>query len=235
MKQTQTFIFPIIFYNIRLYWNTYYFQSPECIHHTVLSEANRNVAHGRKTNRCDRQLSEGWYRFGGAAGSRINTVCRGYSSSCDTNWAGWMEGLHPTVAEGRITRQVCFGYTGGGCCQGAYTETILVRNCGLFYVYRLTPVKGCNLRYCGVWQHDDAMMMIMMIMMTVTIIRETYKILQWNTALFKNYASLLKRYRDNIPQEKKRTLHPYPSPQLQSQPNHANNSEISPWPSKSEL
>ena len=61
-----------------------------------------------------------------------------------------MKGSHPTVAEGRITRQVCFGYTGGGCCQGGFTETILVRNCGPFYVYRLTPVNTCNLRYCGV-------------------------------------------------------------------------------------
>ena len=65
---------------------------------------------------------------------------------CGTHAPGWLNGAHPTVAEGSVQRQVCFSWT-SGCCQ--WSINIMVRNCGAFYVYKLTDTPGCSMRYCG--------------------------------------------------------------------------------------
>ena len=64
---------------------------------------------------------------------------------CGTRAPGWMNGVHPTVAEGKVTRKVCYSWN--NCCQAS--NNIEVVNCGLFYVYKLSRRPGCNLRYCG--------------------------------------------------------------------------------------
>ena len=81
---------------------------------------------------------------------------------CGTDITGWMNGAHPTVAEGKVTRIVCYNYYGyygyygyyryygyyGYCCYRS--NNIEVVNCGQYYVYKLSPPSGgCNLRYCG--------------------------------------------------------------------------------------
>ena len=68
------------------------------------------------------------------------------SHRCNTDLAGWMEGNHPTVEEGVVSRKVCFhGYD--RCC---YKDVeINVRNCGPFNVYRLKKLTFCTARYCG--------------------------------------------------------------------------------------
>ena len=68
---------------------------------------------------------------------------------CGTNAPGWMNGGHPTVADGQISRQVCFHWN-SNCC--LWSTNIKVRNCGSYYVYYLhsTTNNGyCSLRYCG--------------------------------------------------------------------------------------
>ena len=66
---------------------------------------------------------------------------------CNTRATGWLNGNHPTVADGQVTRQVCFHWS-SNCCY--WSTNIQVRNCGEYFVYLLngTPV-GCSLRYCG--------------------------------------------------------------------------------------
>ena len=65
---------------------------------------------------------------------------------CNTQAPGWMNGGHPTVAEGPVSRQVCFHW--GNCC--SWPQNIKVRNCGSYYVYHLSGgTPGCQLRYCG--------------------------------------------------------------------------------------
>ena len=65
---------------------------------------------------------------------------------CGTSASGWMNGAHPTVAQGKVTRKVCFSL-GGVCCN--WSNNIEVVNCGQYYVYKLSPVPDCYLSYCG--------------------------------------------------------------------------------------
>ncbi len=67
-------------------------------------------------------------------------------SNCGTYYAGWMSGSLPTVAEGNVTRKVC--YTGrSDCCEES--NNIEVVNCGRYYVYNLSPLPWCDFKYCG--------------------------------------------------------------------------------------
>jgi Notch-like protein len=65
---------------------------------------------------------------------------------CGTLTPGWMNGTHPTVADGNVTRKVCYTEY-SDCCQ--YSNNIEVVNCGQYYVYKLSPPPACYLRYCG--------------------------------------------------------------------------------------
>ena len=65
---------------------------------------------------------------------------------CRTHASGWLNGAHPTVAEGIVTRQVCYHWS-GKCCN--WSNNIRVRQCsGGFFVYELVKPPVCHLRYC---------------------------------------------------------------------------------------
>ncbi|CAH3188038.1 unnamed protein product [Porites lobata] len=66
---------------------------------------------------------------------------------CNTAATGWLNGGHPTVADGQVNRTVCFHYVTSGCCE--WSTNIKVRNCGSYYVYYLSGTPTCNLGYCG--------------------------------------------------------------------------------------
>ena len=115
-------------------YNYYFiFSISECQNYTTLDNANNN--------HCDNTIAPGWFRFEGAAGKMMPT-------SCPPNKCGWLNGEHPTVADGQVTREVCFHH-GSDCCHRS--TDIKVRNCGSYYVYYLsgTPLARCDLRYCG--------------------------------------------------------------------------------------
>ena len=127
-----------------------YFSFVECSNYTFLNESNRAVTYAdrRLGNLSDSKLS-GWYRFSGGAGTQMAEACpRMYS--CSTNSSGWLNGTHPTVAEGTAQRKVCFSQRVSqsfyDCCNSS--KNISVRNCGAFYVYRLDPPDYYS-RYCG--------------------------------------------------------------------------------------
>jgi len=65
---------------------------------------------------------------------------------CGTHAPGWLNGLHPTVAEGAVKRKVCFHWSSNPCY---WYRDIRVRNCGGYYVYELWRTPTCHLRYCG--------------------------------------------------------------------------------------
>ena len=94
---------------------------------------------------CDRSLPSGWYRFRGAAGTQMPTTCVG-ERRCSTHAPGWLNGTHPSVADGIVQARVCFHWW-SDCCQ--WSTYIRVRNCSGFYVYELGPAPTCWLRYCG--------------------------------------------------------------------------------------
>lgn len=117
----------------------------ECRNYQSLSSSYRKVTYTYHSYQCDSTLGTGWFRFQGGAGSRITTSCPP-TYRCNTAATGWLNGGHPTVADGRVTRQVCFHW-GSSCC--SWSTNIEVRNCGSFYVYYFNGTPACNLRYCG--------------------------------------------------------------------------------------
>ena len=129
----------------------YFFNSfVECSNHSFLNESDRAMTYTDRSlgNLSDSHLS-GWYRFSGGAGTQMAEVCP-KMYSCSTNSSGWLNGTHPTVAEGIVQRKVCFSQRVSqfftDCCNQA--KTISVRNCGAFYVYRLDPLDYYS-RYCS--------------------------------------------------------------------------------------
>ena len=116
-----------------------------CNNYKVLSEADRAQNHSERNDRCDKDLAPGWYRFQGAAGDGMPDECV-IQFRCGTNAPGWFYGTHPTVAEGVVTREVCYAYW-GHCCW--WSNNIKVKNCGSYYVYELQKPPKCNLAYCG--------------------------------------------------------------------------------------
>ena len=95
---------------------------------------------------CDRDyLIPSWYRFQGAAGDRIADKCVP-DGRCGTPAPGWMRGNHPTVAEGVVTREVCY-HIYKDCCY--WSNNISVKNCGGYFVYKLERTRNCFAGYCG--------------------------------------------------------------------------------------
>ena len=97
--------------------------------------------------RCDKNLLPlpAWYRFTGAAGVRMPASCVP-KRRCGTHAPGWLNGSHPAVREGIVTRRVCYHWN-SKCCN--WKNDIQIQNCGAFYVYRLVKPPVCHLRYCG--------------------------------------------------------------------------------------
>ena len=119
-----------------------------CKNYTVLSEADR--AHWYTFQykvRRDDSLVTGWYRFQGAAGNRMLDKCVP-RYRCGTEHPGWLNGTHPTVAEGVVIRNVCFS-DGENCC--TVRNIIKVKNCSTYYVYELQKPNAYAYyaRYCG--------------------------------------------------------------------------------------
>ena len=119
----------------------------ECNNYSVDTEADRSVLFpkGQPVYKCDRDtLVPGWYRFNGTAGSKMPSYCVA-TYRCNTHATGWLNGTHPTLQEGMVSRNVCFHWD-NNCCR--WTVSIQVRNCGLFFVYKLVNPVNCKLRYC---------------------------------------------------------------------------------------
>ena len=125
--------------------------APECLQYTNISDATslwKNVTPIGPS--CDEKIS-GWYRFINTAGYQMESNCTAqrrpyYGYACGTIFRGWMKGSHPFTNEGKVERKICFSYSHDCKCQ--FETTILVRNCGRFYVYRLPRVPICHARYC---------------------------------------------------------------------------------------
>ena len=94
---------------------------------------------------CDNLLPKGWYRFVGAAGTKMPTT-RVPAFRCGTNWSGWLDGAHPTVEDGEVRMHVCGSDRSAGC---KHRVQISVKNCGSYFIYKLLKAPGCYMRYCG--------------------------------------------------------------------------------------
>ncbi|XP_037400167.1 uncharacterized protein LOC108435028 [Pygocentrus nattereri] len=119
-----------------------------CSNYTVLNQP------WRATNQswyyvCDQAFEwSGWYRllyYG--MNIRMPEVC---SSGCSTVISLWLNGSHPQIQDGIVTRQIC-GNTGGICCSSSYSTTsIRVKACpGNFSVYEFIKPVSCISAYCA--------------------------------------------------------------------------------------
>ena len=81
----------------------------------------------------------------GEAGHHIPEKCVPMRH-CGTHAPGWLNGKHPTIQEGVVTREVCYHWK-KMCCY--WKNFIKIRNCGSYYVYELSKPPACHLRYCG--------------------------------------------------------------------------------------
>ena len=122
-----------------------FFSISECQNYGSLNSYTRKITYSGSTGYCDSGIVPGWFRFEGSAGTRMPTSCPPYGR-CGTAATGWLNGGHPTVADGQVSRRACFHWT-SGCCQ--WSTNIKVRNCGSYYVYYLSRTPGCYYRYCG--------------------------------------------------------------------------------------
>jgi len=110
-----------------------------------LCDAERKYDYVRtEDGRCDRTLN-GWYRFQGAAGTKMVTTCQPLGR-CDAAFPIWLSGGHPTVAEGKVRRKVCI-HKSGDCCYNWFY--IQVKNCSSYYIYKLGEPADCPARYCS--------------------------------------------------------------------------------------
>ncbi|CAH3141700.1 unnamed protein product [Pocillopora meandrina] len=118
-----------------------------CYHYKNLTDANRKITyvtpHGSEL--CDKQLPEGWYRFVGAAGTKMPTT-RVPAYRCGTHWSGWLDGAPPTVEDGEVRKVVCFSDRSTGC---RHSVLSFVKNCSSYFIYKLYPTSSCASRYCG--------------------------------------------------------------------------------------
>ena len=94
---------------------------------------------------CDRSLPWGWYRFTSYVGGQMPTsLVRQYH--CGTVAPIWIQGKHPSVADGAVTRKACINFFGIGCAQ---SFDIKIKKCSSFYVYFLRPTYSCAVAYCA--------------------------------------------------------------------------------------
>ena len=120
----------------------------ECQSYQNLTNGDRKNTSGAGLVTCDSSLGPGWFRFQGDAGTKMAATCVP-DYHCGTHATGWLNGAHPTVAEGQVTRQVCFNWI-SNCCN--WSINIQVQSCGDFFIYYIsgTPQEHpCHLRYCG--------------------------------------------------------------------------------------
>ena len=125
----------------------FHFVADPYYHYKNLTDANRKISyetpHGLEL--CDNQLPEGWYRFVGAAGTKMPTT-RVPAGRCGTYWSGWLDGTPPTVEDGEVRKVVCFSDHVTGC---KHSVLSFVKNCSSYFIYKLYPPSRCASRYCG--------------------------------------------------------------------------------------
>ncbi|XP_054992159.1 pancreatic secretory granule membrane major glycoprotein GP2 [Sorex araneus] len=116
-----------------------------CNAHSVLDDPTRSTeVEAGDEPKCDKDLI-GWYRFMGAGGVRLPETCVPMFQ-CDTLAPMWLNGQHPTVNEGIVSRKTCAHWS-NNCC--LWEREVQVKACsGGYYVYKLQGTPDCDLRYC---------------------------------------------------------------------------------------
>ena len=133
-----------------------------CLKYQELNSSTRRSNNSEKGDNCDKWLNSkgalnhdkssdwlgrGWYRITGEAGSKL-VDSEVDELHCGTFATGWMEGGHPTFAEGEVRRTVHFPSKWNGIDFGKWSANVKVVNCRTHYVYYLVDTPNCSLGYC---------------------------------------------------------------------------------------
>ena len=97
---------------------------------------------------CDSDLQTGWYRFVNEVGGKMPETKEGLGRGhCGTIAPIWMDGKHPSNAEGIVDRTACVKFNNP--YRRCIPIPIKVKNCTDFFVYRLVAPYGCQMAYCA--------------------------------------------------------------------------------------
>ncbi|XP_060703047.1 uncharacterized protein LOC132829704 [Hemiscyllium ocellatum] len=120
-----------------------------CVNHTVLDPTRRSIELGVKEcshqNQYGKDLQQGWYRFNSSDEWMIPENAIPIDHCC-TRSTGWLNGRHPSVSEGEVTRTICFSWNNNNCFS---SQGIIIKKCPTFFVYELKPTEFCNAGYCA--------------------------------------------------------------------------------------
>ncbi|XP_008592542.1 PREDICTED: pancreatic secretory granule membrane major glycoprotein GP2 isoform X1 [Galeopterus variegatus] len=115
-----------------------------CQNYTSLDEPFRSTENSEDNQGCDEDL-HGWYRFEGEGGVRLSETCVP-TYRCQAAAPLWLNGTHPTLGDGIVSRTACAHWS-GNCC--LWKTEVLVKACsGGYHVYWLDGTPSCDLRYC---------------------------------------------------------------------------------------
>ncbi|XP_067285699.1 uncharacterized protein [Pseudorasbora parva] len=122
-----------------------------CYNYTSLDEPWRATDNSDQQNygMCDYNVDwKGWYRlFYNGQNAQVPESCVNHGM-CGTNYPLWLNGSHPQLEDGVVTRQVCVS-SGIGCCYFT-SHPIRVKACpGNYYVYEIFRPMICG-AYCVV-------------------------------------------------------------------------------------
>uniref|UniRef100_A0A8C2FT20 UMOD/GP2/OIT3-like D8C domain-containing protein n=1 Tax=Cyprinus carpio TaxID=7962 RepID=A0A8C2FT20_CYPCA len=139
----------ILFFNDYLNDKTEAPSDDPCYSYTVLDDPWRATDYQNDSVlMCDRNVNWfGWYRLfiHGQSAQMPNTCIDKYK--CGTHAPLWLNGGHPKVEDGVVTRGVC-GHWQNNCCY-FNTTPIRVKACpGNYYVYEFVRPSICALAYC---------------------------------------------------------------------------------------
>uniref|UniRef100_A0A3B5Q416 UMOD/GP2/OIT3-like D8C domain-containing protein n=1 Tax=Xiphophorus maculatus TaxID=8083 RepID=A0A3B5Q416_XIPMA len=133
-----------------------------CVNYTVLNDTWRSTENtDNSILHCDQDISRSvWYRF--YLGQTNAQIPENYvaGNRCGTSAPLWINGSHPVQLNEIVTRNV-FGpwwdYWYGYWYSSFYfaSNTIQIKLCSGYYVYKLQQPSVCNLAYCtGTPEHQ---------------------------------------------------------------------------------
>ncbi len=114
------------------------------------SDGTRLINYTAVSNRCDSNLTAGWYRFVGAAGTLLSAIYQG-GPTCGSHSTGFIPYniyTNFTTIGQSVISLYCFNVQNINAC--AYLQNITATYCGNYYVYYIQPgsSSNCNFRYC---------------------------------------------------------------------------------------
>ena len=129
----------------------YFLLDDRCQGYKTFQTSDRNLANGHKPNSQDcAQFTDGWYRFIGAAGTRLPTKCPDQIKSQPYPvWLNVKQNKLPHKGEGvKEDIHVCLPKSSSVPCVNIFK--IKVQNCSDYLVYNLLRIPHCPYNYYGI-------------------------------------------------------------------------------------